>query len=403
MKRLVFERRFDGISDRITRFSVEVREEDRVAESFRASSSAADFVNSGFATDSAGALQLFGPDAKVLLDPAFAEAYCFRQAPRDKQRPNQVGLAFAPARRKIPRVDVDGTLWVDTVARSLVDIVFRYVGLPSRMQQFSPGGRVSFRQMPNGIVLVDDWHLRGVVAEDPGITAVTFLVPHSGLSGIEFGGELAGASWPDGSAWHASLGTLRVHSLTGGGRPAAGTVIVLRDTKYSGIADSNGDIEIGDLAPGPYWLQVADPRLSAIDVNIPTPVTFVASGDSTFRTTLTVPTAEDYVVGKCVEMHQWKIGSRNLVLGRVTTPGGGPVMDANVTYEILTASLKWRRLSDDFITGSEGTFQSCHPDLSIGAVLRITVRREGAPDFTTVAKLDRRLTIVRVQVPAISP
>lgn len=399
MERLVFERRFDGRSDHITRFSVEFHPADRADKSFNASFPARVFVDSGFASDSAGVQLLFGPDADVLLDEAFAKAYCFRLVAPARARRNQVGLAFAPAQRARGRVDVDGTLWVDTAARALTEIEFSYLGLPRYTDDYRPGGRVWFRQMTNGLVLIDRWQLRGVVAANEDSLSSGGPVTRRDMSAIEFGGELAHATWPDGRKWNASLGVLRVHSVTSAGQPAAGAVVALRDTHYLGGADLNGDLTIDDLLPGPYWPEVKDPRVSVLGISIPTPVTFVASRDSIASVTLKIPTAEEFVVSRCIEMHQWKSGSFNLLLGRVMASGGAPVNDATVTYAVKATSGAWQGFDDNFTTGADGVFQSCNRGLAAGATVRIRVRRSKMDDVDTTVTLSRRLTVVRVQLP----
>src|ERR1035438_10814569 len=185
LDRLVFERRFEGNSDRITSFSVDRRAAELADKSFNASFPADVFVKSGFATDSAGVQLLFGPDADVLLDEAFARAYSFRLATRARGRPTQVGLRFGPAQRQDGRVDIDGVLWVDTAARALTDIEFGYVGLPPVTARFSPGGRVSFRQMSNGIVLIDRWQLRGMVAREEDLRSIDAIASRAGRARTE--------------------------------------------------------------------------------------------------------------------------------------------------------------------------------------------------------------------------
>jgi hypothetical protein len=399
MDRLVFERRFDGHSDRPIRFSVAFHASDRADQSFNAAFPAKVFVDSGFAADSAGVQILFGPDAEVLLDETFARAYCFRLAPPARDRAGQVGLAFSPAQRQPGRVDIDGTLWVDTAARALTDIEFRYVGLPHLTVQFAPGGRISFRQMDNGMVLIDRWHLRGAVASSESPPSADIIASRGNLSAIEFGGELARVSWPDGHTWRASLGRLRVHAVNGSGQPAAGAIVVLRDTHYKGAADSNGDIVIDDLLPGPYWLQVFDETLDNVALSIPTPVRFVAVRDSTVKVTLTVPTAEEYVVSRCIAAHQWKAGSNNLILGRVVDSSSGPVSGARISYAVKTPVGDWRSLDDNFTTGIDGVFQSCNPGFTRGATIRTRVHRQGVADTDAIVTLSARLTVVPVQAP----
>jgi hypothetical protein len=67
------------------------------------------------------------PDADVLLDENFPRGYCFALAPRERDRATQVGLAFAPMQRNRRITSVDGTLWIDTAARRLVDLEYRYL------------------------------------------------------------------------------------------------------------------------------------------------------------------------------------------------------------------------------------------------------------------------------------
>ena len=400
MELLVFDRRLEHFSDRITHFSVDLRTADRADNSFFASFSAKAFVNSGFATDSDGTQLLFGPDADVLLDEAFATAYCFRLAEPLPARPRQVGLAFAPARRERDRVDIDGTLWVDTAARALTDIEFRYIGMPRYSDSFKPGGRISFRQMPNGIVLVDRWQLRGVGPGKDTRPDAADSIKLKQLAPMEFGGELARATWPHGLTWHASLGSVRIHAATSAGQAAAGTVIALRETHYRGIADANGDALIDDLLPGPYWLQIADPRLAELGIAIPTTTTFVAVRDSTVRTTVRVPTAEEYVTGRCVDAHQWNAGASWVILGRIVTSDGESVNGARVSYAIQRGPVEWSSLNETYFTASDGIFQECNQGLNVGSTVRLRVQRRGLADVDTTVTLAAKLTVVRVRVPA---
>jgi hypothetical protein len=260
IRRFVFERTIDRNSDRVTRFVVQTDSTDNADRSFNSARSADDFVKWGFASDSGKVAALFGPDGDVLLDDAFASAYCFRVATPSKARPRQVGLAFSPADSKMHRIDIDGTLWIDTSARVLTDIEFRYVGLPGHTDRFNPGGRVSFRQMTNGVVLIDSWYLRGVAT---GLDTINSAITHTRdyIFPRETGGVLARATWPDGQSWHASLATVRIHAVTAGGRPAAGTTVAFPGTPYRGTLDANGDATITDVLTGPYQLTF-DPQLA---------------------------------------------------------------------------------------------------------------------------------------------
>ncbi len=398
--RLAFERTLDGNSDRITRFLVSEDSAVDASKSFNAVHSAKDFVTSGFSTDSAGTQTLFAPDADVLLDDAFAGGYCFRLAEPSHARPRQVGLAFAPAEHPRDRVDIDGTLWVDTAARALRDIDYRYVGLPFRADDYHPGGRISFRQMANGIVLIDRWYIRGVSAVRDTLDVAGRLRVRDRLYATENGGELARARWPDGQTWHASLGALRIHAVTGTMQPAAGTVIALPGTPYRATADTSGEIWIADLVPGPYSVEVVDPRLAQLGIGLSTPVHFVAARDSTFQSTLQVPGAEEYVVNRCVGARQWEVGDSVFVLGRVVTLRGRPIAGAKVTLSVRMNTGLWSLLENFWTTGTDGIFQSCSRSFDPGGTVKIHVQRAGLDAVDAIVALSPKLTIVRIPVPA---
>src|SRR5204862_7123151 len=163
------------------------------------------------------------------------------------------------------------------VARALRDIEHRYVGLDRRIDGMRPGGHISFREMPNGVVMIDRWFLRligGTVdtIRTPAYTSgrrleMPIAQVRTKFTAAENGGEVAHATWPDGTAWRASLGTLRVHAALSSGRPAAGTAVHLVETQYRAVADTNGDFEISDLIPGPYALAIRDPRRVALGLD----------------------------------------------------------------------------------------------------------------------------------------
>ncbi len=392
IQRFEFERSMEYNSNRIARFSVAADSAHGAETSFNAMHAARDFAKAGFASDSAGVQILFGPDADVLLDTAFADAYCFRLAALSQTRPNEVGLSFAPAERRRGRVDIDGTLWVDTAARTLSDIEFRFVGLSPRTSAFHPGGVISFRQMPNGVVLIDRWYMRHIDA-----TADPWNV-HA----AENGGELVRATWPNGATWHALLGTLRIHAVNGAGQPASSTVVALPGTPYRGIADTSGDITIADLIPGPYSLQIVDRRLSELGIRIPTSMTFVATRDSTFHTTLKATTAEETVTGLCVRARQWSVGDSVFILGRVVTTRGAAVEDAKVTFAVEKGSSDWSWLREYYTTGPDGLFYSCNQSFGLGGTVRIRVHRRGLADVDTTTTLGSKLTVMRIPI-VVSP
>jgi hypothetical protein len=398
--RLGFDRMMDETSDKIVHLNVTADSISGAAKSFNASHTAKEFVKTGFVVVDTSGQSLFGPDADVLLDDAFASAYCFRIADPVKSRPREVGLAFAPASGSRPpeHIDIEGTLWVDTSARALRDIEFRYVGMPSITDKFRPGGRISFRQMPNGIVMIDRWYIRGVALTRDTIDIVGRPHQRTWMNATETGGELARAAWPNGETWRASLGALRIHAVTLDGAPARGAAIALPGTQYRGAADSSGNLLIGELVPGPYAIDVIEPRIAALGIWVPTPAKFVAARDSTFRATLTVPTAEDWVANRCIVARQWDVGDSVFVIGRVVTPQGNPVADAKVTFAVKTDKGFWGLLDNFYTTGSDGVFQSCSRQFVLGAAVKIRVTAPGFDPTEVVQPFTENLAITKIRV-----
>jgi hypothetical protein len=285
MTRLTYERRLEIrtrqlLSQRIRRDSVS---DGRV--SFSAVEDAAGFVRRGFLEDSDGGQTYFAPDAETLLDEDFAAGYCFRVMPSDRSRRNQVGLGFEAADRRAGRVDVNGALWIDTVARELRSIEFRYEGLPNALQAHAPGGRLEFTTLPNGITLISRWSL-GLV----GMTIDTVQGPRMRRPlpiavpfHQESGGELAEASWRDGTAWRAPLGRFIGRVTWAGDVPARGVTFALRNTPYLGTSDSTGQLVIDDLLPGTYQLMIIDPDLLTVGLGIETDAEFHSVRDTVQR------------------------------------------------------------------------------------------------------------------------
>lgn len=403
LHRLGFHRLMDGNSDRIESMRVRSDSADTAATSFFASHSAQDLVRYGFSTDSTSTGTFFGPDADVLLNDYFAGAYCFELARGPRARANQVGLRFAPAAYRRGRVDIDGTLWIDTVARTLKDIEFVYDGVPAGAKRFHPGGRVSFRTMPNGVVLIDQWSLRLVSAEpDTIINTLGNLEAHNWLYADESGGELAHATWPDGTAWNAPLGALRVETRTQDGKPATGTVIALAATQYFGIADSKGLVVIRDLLPGPYVARIIDAQVAVLGIGLPTPLRFVAARDTTAVAKLTVPTAKSYTLDRCKAAGQHGVSSNLFaILGRIVTADGEPVKDAKVSVATRMRApqadgslLQWLR---DWTTGTDGLFQACH-NWNVKDEVLIRVHRYGESDVDVPAVISSDMVVVRIPV-----
>lgn len=401
MVRLGFDKVMDGNSERVEHMRVRTDSGESDGASFVAAHEARDFVRFGFSTDSGASGTYFGPDADVLLNDAFASAYCFELARAGRDRPGQVGLRFVPAARKRGRVDIDGTLWIDTVARELRDVEFRYLNVNSGADRFHPGGYVSFRSMQNGVVLIDRWSIRVASAVIDTSEEGGRLKYHYSLYAEEEGGELASASWPDGLVWKAPLGALHLHALTKDRKPAVGAVIALVATPFFATVDANGYADIKDLLPGEYAVRIVDPRIAELGIGLPTTLKFRAAPDSTALATLVVPTTESSIAGRCVADHHWAVGDSVFTMGRVVAPNGGLVNDLKVTFATRPKGspqdAAWQWNSVHFTTGTDGMFEFCHP-FTPDTEIFYRVSRDGVIEAEVPRTFTSNLMVVRIPI-----
>ena len=402
-----FQRTMDGTSDRIASQSVTLDSTARSTSSFTAVRSATEFVQRGFVTDTDGGATFYAPDAESLLDDAFIAGYCMRLVKADRSRPSEVGLGFSTPRRVKDRVDIDGVLWVDTVTRRLQSLEFRYVGLDRRLDDARPGGWVSFRDMPNGVVIIDRWSLRLPVIRTDSVyhTGKREFVTRDIVDAQETGGEVARIAWTPSPTWNASLGTLRVQAMNKAKQPAAGTRVQLENTSYSGRADSSGSITIARLLPGPYKLVTIDSQLETIGVKLETSISFTAARDSVHRAELVVQTASDYVAERCIHDAKWARamarprGGTVWIVGRVVGPDNVPVKGVSVSAykgaraDIATAGIDPAGVSSTS-TGSDGIFEMCSGMFTVGDSALIRVNRRGLPPIELTHHLTDTVTVL---------
>jgi hypothetical protein len=394
---LRFDREMDGTSDRIVSALVRVDTVDTRVNPFLPMHPPQDVGRFGFADDPWNSATFYAPDVDVLLSEGFARAYGIELAAADRKRPNQVGLHFVADDRRPRRVDVDGTLWVDTAAHELRGMEFRYVGMPPYRQAFRSGGEFEFRTMPNGVTLVDRWSVRLVRAVED---TVLVLGDHrdSGFESTrgvrlyaeERGGEIADATWRDGSSWKAPLGHVRIHAITANRGPAAGSILALVGTPFFGVVDATGMAEFTGVLRGRYAVRVIDPRISVVQIGVPTALHVMAIRDSTTGATLQVPTAEAFIAERCVAAHQWTAGDSVFVFGRLVAPDGTPISHAKVTF--ADGTHQWR--AGYVVTGTDGLFQSCE-HWRIGDEVLIRVHRSGAGDAELTRTFSSTILAIR--------
>ncbi|HVZ50239.1 MAG TPA: carboxypeptidase regulatory-like domain-containing protein [Gemmatimonadaceae bacterium] len=394
--RLAYDRTLDANGVQAVSQAVRTETADRATVSFNATQTAVDFVSRGFVTDTGAARSYLGPDADVLLDEQFASAYCFRIAEPDRAHPTWIGLGFAPARRRDGRVDIDGTLWIDTVAKRLQSTTFTYLGLDEVSTGFGAGGTVSYREVSPGIVLIDRWQLRlvGGTAGDGAAQAATGRQYEI----HEVGGELVNATWPDGRAWAAPLGAIRVNTAASNGRPApAGTVLGLANTDYRAEVDAAGAAAFTQLAPGPYTVMVVDRQLADLGLTIPADLAFTARRDSTITAVAHVPTAAEFVASLCGGAGRVATDAAWLV-GRIGA-GDGRAVPAARWRLARSGDGGWVAVADGGATGTSGLFTHCR-NLAIGQTVQLQAWRQGEAPMVVTKKITDKITVLPVVLPS---
>jgi hypothetical protein len=427
-----FERTMDGVSDRVIRQTVGVDSAISAKVTFSAATTGKELVESGFVRETQWGRVFLAPDADVLLGNEFAFGYCFSLARTDTSRPNQLGIAFDPSTNRQGRVDIQGTLWVDTLKRALVDLEFAYAGLPRREVLMRPGGHIEFREMPNGAVLVDRWLLRLIAYENDSIQtrqetaknrAQYQRVSKNYVS--ESGGELAQARWRDGRSWRATMGTMRITGRDSLANPVKDVKLVLEETPYFAMTDTGGVAEITDLVPGPYTVMVDDPSFRDIGVLIPTSLRFTARRAARTMAELRIPTAREFIYQRCVAdkfssprdstrilframTHtgepiadvDWKVSLRTISEGTLgpSMSGNGHRLSVNSSVSAGTQSGAYRVLRQGGFTGSDGMFQLCLHDLHRGATLLVHLGHPDYADASFEMKLTSALQVIRLNL-----
>jgi hypothetical protein len=180
--------------------------------------------------------------------------------------------------------------------------------------------------------------------------------------------------------------------------------VLLEDTDYSARADANGDVVIGRLVAGPYKVVVIDSLLEPLDITLPTPIKLNVVRDSVYRATLDVPTANDFVEGRCRHDGIWKVMPRPRtdvvwMVGRVVGPDLQPLegMTASVALgsraDVARAGMS-PRTARSTRTGTDGIFQLCPSSFHLGDTVRVEMNHRELPAVEFLYTLPDSLTVL---------
>lgn len=224
------------------------------------------------------------PDDQVLFDETFLNTHCFTPEPATSD--SLVGIHFESA-KGVKKVGVVGTVWLRRNPLDLVSVEYRYTNLDKGMQRVNPGGSIQFRQMPNGITMVNQWRIRGATLYVPSGTTMarSAVVGRGGVPNAmarpasrrdpvvtanETGAMIEMMQWPGVQTYIAPMGSVSGVAVDKySGKPLANTLVRFDRTPFKAVTDSVGAFTILDVLPGLYAADIGDPDLIKYGVESP--------------------------------------------------------------------------------------------------------------------------------------
>ncbi|HEY4217626.1 MAG TPA: hypothetical protein VGM67_10845 [Gemmatimonadaceae bacterium] len=321
-----------------------------------ASRTAAEFASKGFRDHNtkSAMVTFYGPDADVLLDSTFLQSHCISLREADGDHRDDIGIAFAPVPGQDSVVDVSGVLWLNRTVPALHTLTFRFTNLTFAEMDAAAGGDLLFTVPPNGVAMISHWNLHLPVMS-PSLTP-PFLPHLAGYSDV--GGELAEASWHDGSSWIGPLATISGHVLGKDSHaPVPDAIVRFVGSHIETQTDSSGAFTFPLTVPGPYVIEARDELMADLGVSLIGTTKVVAERAPINNIRLELPARNKAIASLCSDAGQKTArGSpRTLLLGQVRFANGSSSTDAFV-------SVAWRGVdASGESTGQIGRF-SGHTD-----------------------------------------
>ncbi len=110
VRQILFDRLLDSDGQRTVRQSSK-RVTTANVTPIRADRNAGEFTRAGYVERRESSVVYYAPDPEVLLAPSFAATHCL-SIRRDRRRPTEIGVAFAPVRGRDSIPDISGVLWL---------------------------------------------------------------------------------------------------------------------------------------------------------------------------------------------------------------------------------------------------------------------------------------------------
>ena len=313
---------------------------------------ARELLRGGFVRALGDSVEFHAPDAFVLLDPEFAERYCFLLEPAPTGHPEWIGLGVTPSQLRAGNVAIDGVLWL-TRDGALQRFDYSYVGMDRLLEAAQPGGRVDFLQLPTGEWIVSRWSIRmpqGVTERQPqGLSARENAVMRLGRI-VERGAVVTRVQMGDGQFLTPGQQplSLTIKARDGSAQSLLGTTVSLPTEGLSWISDSSAVIDVGQISPGRHRFIVQTPLMRDVGL-APEVVDMTLMPDSiALQLALYVPTVRDVRRRLCPQAPNEPVAVGALTatsvaaLGAVYVARAGESAAPRRSAAVVDSSGRWR-------------------------------------------------------------
>ncbi|HEV8363900.1 MAG TPA: carboxypeptidase regulatory-like domain-containing protein [Gemmatimonadaceae bacterium] len=315
---------------------------------------ARELLRSGFVRTLGDSVEFHAPDAFVLLDPEFAESYCFLLEPAPAGHPEWIGLGVTPSQLRAGNVAIDGVLWL-TRDGALQRFDYSYLGMDRLLEAAQPGGRVDFLRLPTGEWIVSRWSIRmpqAVTDRQPqGLSARENAVVRLGRI-VERGAVVTRVQMSDGQ--YLTPGqqplSLTIKARDGSAQSLLGTTVSLPTEGLSWISGSSTVIDMGPMGPGRHRFMVQTPLMRDVGL-APEVVDMTLLPDSTaLQLALYVPSVSDVRRRLCPESP-----NEPVAIGTLPATGVAALGKVYVTRAGENAALR----RSDVVVDSSGRWHAC--------------------------------------------
>ncbi len=352
--------------------------------------------------DTTGRLRTYyGPDAAVLLDPAFEEHHCFSLRNPDAQHIDEVGIEFQPTAAPDSVVDIRGTFWLGKSSPRLDSLQFEYTHLDALTRGVASGGAVAFREMANGIVLETGWHLHVPVIGTEMVRVTRGIVGTvTDVAGTDdAGGEVADAAWADGTTYRGALPLIVGRVVREGTQqPVLGAVVRVRGTMFTAVTDSAGFFQLPPIVAGKYTVDVVDTSLASLGGRLARSKDVEIERQSVAQLTIELPRRDAIIESICREEGEPKHASPGiLLLGKILLPNHEAAAYATVRVRWPNLETQTNPVHAAGSADSTGSFIICGAPPGVPIMISAMLDSLTAPDDVVVVHTTE--DVRRVEIP----